>query len=240
MEAAVRRVRDKADCRREPSRSIGRSGVVVLAVLLAGLLGAADANAQCSPLAVMKNFKRLWISPAALSPPPRDITSALTTPVWKTIAVGTADTLALRNALSAARCGVGELAEQILWRPAFSLSPARMDVDLVKLSAADLGFRGRAVPLAKIYAQAQVLGFQLASAEIGPQLRLQYFDQPIGEFLHIGMEPIRTWTGEPVILVVANGGEGMILIGQDGDTEAEIPVTSRFVFVRRRDFAARN
>ena len=236
----MRRVRDKDPCRRQPSRAIGRSVVVVLAVVLAGLLGATEVNAQCSPLAVMKNFKRLWISPAALSPPPRDITSAVATPVWKTIAVGTADTLALRNALSDARCGVGDLAEQILWRPAFSLSPARMDVDLVKVSAADLGFRGRAVPLAKIYSQAQKLGFQLASPEIGPQLRLQYFDQPIGEFLHIGMEPIRTWTGEPVILVVANGGEGMILIGQDGDTEAEIPVTSRFVFVRRRDFAARN
>lgn len=239
MEAAVGRVGDRDHCRRRPSRSIRRC-VVALAVALAGVLGATDANAQCSPLSVMKNFKRLWIGRAALAPPPRDITSAQTTPVWKTIVVGTADTLGLRNALSAARCGVGDLAEQILWRPAFSFSPARMDVDLVKLSAADLGFRGRTASLGKIYAQAQQLGFQLASAEIGPQLRLQYFDQPIGEFLHIGMEPIRTWTGEPVILVVANGGEGMILIGQDGDTEAEIPVTSRFVFVRRRDFAARN
>jgi len=237
MEAAVRRVGDHDHCRRQRSRSFRRC---VVALALAGVLGATEATAQCSPLSVMKNFKRLWRGPAALAPPPRDITSALTTPVWKTIAVGTADTLGLRNALSAARCGVGDLAEQILWRPAFSLSPARRDVDLVKLSAADLGFRGRTASLAKIYAQAQKLGFQLASPEIGPQLRLQYFDQPIGEFLHIGMEPIRTWTGEPVILVVANGGEGMILIGQDGDTEAEIPVTSRFVFVRRRDFAARN
>jgi hypothetical protein len=46
------------------------------------------------------------------------------------------------------------------------------------------------------------------------------------------MEPIRTWAGEPVIFTVANGGAGFILIGQDGYDDMEIPVTSRFVFVR--------
>ncbi len=84
----------------------------------------------------------------------------------------------------------------------------------------------------EIYARAQQLGFGLAAAEIGPQLRLQYLDQPVGEFLIIGMAPIRTWNGEPVILTVANGGAGLILIGQDGSAEAQIPVASRFLFVR--------
>jgi hypothetical protein len=228
----VRRVFDQGQ---RPGR---RNGCIALTLLALLASGAADANAQCSPRSVMQNFKRLWVAPATLTPPPRDITSAATTPVWKTISIGTtASTLVLRDALATARCGVGDLAEQILWRPAFSLSPARIDVDLVSVSAADLGFRGRTAPLAGIYAQAKKLGFELAAAEIGPQLRLQYFFQPIGEFLHIAMEPIRTWTGEPVIFVVGNGGEGLILIGQDGDAEAEIPVTSRFVFVRRRDFA---
>ena len=72
----------------------------------------------------------------------------------------------------------------------------------------------------------------IARPEIGPQLRIQYFDQPMGEFLAIGMEPIRTWNGEPIILNVANGGAGLILIAQDGRPEAEVPVTSRFVFER--------
>jgi hypothetical protein len=83
-----------------------------------------------------------------------------------------------------------------------------------------------------LYARAQRLGFGLAAAEVGPQLRLQYFDQPIGEFLIIGMEPIRTWKGERVILTVANGGAGLILIGQDGSADAQISVASRFLFVR--------
>ncbi len=81
------------------------------------------------------------------------------------------------------------------------------------------------------------LGFGLAAAEVGPQLRRQYFDQPIGEFLIIGMEPIRTWTGAPVILNVANGGAGLIVIGQDGSADARISVSSRFAFVRTNEAA---
>ena len=51
------------------------------------------------------------------------------------------------------------------------------------------------------------------------------------------MEPIKTWNGEPVILTVANGGAGLILIGQDGSADAEIPVVSRFLFVRSNEAA---
>ena len=103
------------------------------------------------------------------------------------------------------------------------------------MSAAELGFQTETAPLADIYARAQQLGFGLAAAEVAPQLRLQYFDQPMGEFLIIAMEPIKTWMGEPVILTVANGGAGLILIGQDGSADAEIPVTSRFLFVRSNE-----
>lgn len=105
------------------------------------------------------------------------------------------------------------------------------------MSAAELGFKTDTASLADIFARAKQLGFGLAAAEVGPQLRLQYFDQPIGEFLIIGMEPIRTWTGTPVILNVANGGAGLILIGQDGSADAQISVASRFVFVRTNEGA---
>jgi hypothetical protein len=105
------------------------------------------------------------------------------------------------------------------------------------VSPAELDFQTDTASLANIYARAQQLGFALAGAEVGPQLRLQYFDQPIGEFLLIGMEPIKTWKGEPVILTVANGGAGLILIGQDGSADAQISVVSRFLFVRSNEAA---
>ncbi|WP_433994613.1 hypothetical protein [Bradyrhizobium lablabi] len=110
-------------------------------------------------------------------------------------------------------------------------------MELFAVSAAELGFQTDTASLADIYARAQQLGFGLAAAAVAPHLRLQYFDQPIGEFLIIGMEPIKTWKGEPVILTVANGGAGLILIGQDGSADAEIPVASRFLFVRSNEAA---
>ena len=100
------------------------------------------------------------------------------------------------------------------------------------MSAAELGFQTDTASLADIYARALQLGFQLAAAEVAPQLRLQYFDQPIGEFLIIGMEPIKTWEGQPIILTVANGGAGLVIIGQDGSADAQISVVSRFLFAR--------
>jgi len=127
--------------------------------------------------------------------PPILVRSAAAAPVWRTIAIGTfANSFALRNALDAAGCGIGDLAQEILARPAFTLRTARTEVELIAVSAAELGFQTDTVSLADIYARAQQLGFGLAAAEVAPQLRLQYFDQPMGEFL-IGMEPIKTWKG---------------------------------------------
>ncbi|WP_334529598.1 hypothetical protein [Bradyrhizobium sp. AZCC 2230] len=161
------------------------------------------------------------------------VTSVSDVAEWKTISIGTfPDTFALLTALSAIRCGVGNLAAEALARPAFTLSGTRTAVTLLTVTAADLGFKGETVRLRQIYELARQLGFGLAPPEIAPQPRLQYLDQPVGEFLVIGMNPIRTWAGEEVILTVANGGAGLILIGQDGRADAEIPVTSRFVFLR--------
>jgi hypothetical protein len=129
-------------------------------------------------------------------------------------------------------CGVGDSAGEILALPAFIISHTKADVELFAVSAAELGFKTEIASLEQIYARAQQLGFGLAAAEIAPQLRLQYLDQPIGEFLIIGMEPIKKWKGDPVILTVANGGAGLILVGQDGSADAEISTVSRFLFVR--------
>jgi hypothetical protein len=200
------------------------------------VLFASEASAQCAARDVLKNHLALRKTPSA-DRPPIPVRSADAVPVWKTIKVGTfANSLALRNALDAAGCSIGDQAEEILARPAFTVSAAKTDVALVAVSAAELGFQTDTVSLADIYARAQQLGFGLAAAEVAPQLRLQYFDQPFGEFL-VGMEPIKTWKGEPVILTVANGGAGLVLIGQDGRADAAIPVASRFLFVRSNEAA---
>jgi hypothetical protein len=97
------------------------------------------------------------------------------------------------------------------------------------------GLGAESVSIRDIYSRAEQFGLGLAPAEVGPALRLHYFDQPIGEFLHVGMKPITTWTGEPGIFVVANGGARLILIGQNGGADTQMPASSAFLFVRPRE-----
>jgi hypothetical protein len=238
--AADRTAGKEIDCYAIPHCSIGwrQGGILFIAMLGIAciVLFASDAGAQCSARDVLQNQLALKKTPSAKMPPIL-VRSAVAVPVWKTITVGTfANSFALRDALDAAGCGGNSIAE-ILARSSFILSGTKTDVELVAVSAAELGFQTDTASLASIYARAQQLGFGLAAPEVAPQLRLQYFDQPIGEFLIIGMEPIKTWNGEPIILTVANGGAGLILIGQDGSADAEIPVVSRFLFVRSKEAA---
>lgn len=195
------------------------------------VLFANEASAQCSARDVLKNRLALKAAVPAHTPS-MPIKSAFAVPVWRRITTGTfANSFALLSALDAAGCVIGNSAEEILARPAFTVGTSKTTVELFAVSAAELGFQTATAPLADIYARAQQFGFALAAAEVAPQLRLQYFDQPMGELI-IGMEPIKTWSGEPFILVLANGGAGLVLIGRDGSADAEIPVASRFLFVR--------
>jgi hypothetical protein len=51
------------------------------------------------------------------------------------------------------------------------------------------------VSLHDIYARAVALGFELCPAEVGPTLRLNYLDQPLGEFLRIAMQSVSRYDG---------------------------------------------
>jgi hypothetical protein len=215
-----------------------RGGAYPVAMLCTAciVLLATEANAQCTARDVLRNHLTLRKTPSAIEPP-IPIRHAITVPAWKTITVGTfANSFALLNALDAAGCSIGDSAAEILARPAFTVSATKTSVELVAVSVAELGFQTDVVRLADVYARARQLGFGLAAAEVAPQLRLQYLDQPLGEFV-IAMDPIRTCKGEPVILTVANFGAGLILIGRDGSADAQIPVASRFLFVRSNEAA---
>jgi hypothetical protein len=157
---------------------------------------------------------------------------ATDTPIWRTTTLGTYTTIdAVRNALDVKRIHVGDTAKEILDRPAFKLSKTKLDARLVVLAVSELGFDERGASLADIYARARQLGLKLCPAEVGPQLRLQYLRQPLGEFLHIAMEPIAGDGGEPADLTVANGGAGLILVGGEARPNLIMPSVMRFVFV---------
>jgi hypothetical protein len=183
------------------------------------------------------------VSPTRTSP------IASETQVWKTITVGGSKGVnAVRQAMETAPCpvAIGDDADEILGRPSFPFIKQPVELDLVALSVFELGFGDQdpridvelgasvEVSLRDIYARAVSLGFELSPAEVGPALRLQYLDQPHGEFLQIAMNPVARYTGELIRFRVAKAGFGLLLLGSDGDLATTVPGAFRFVFVRPR------
>jgi hypothetical protein len=162
-------------------------------------------------------------------------------PVWKRITLGTHKGVnGVRDALDAHNIRVGESADEILGRPAFRFSRIMTPLDLVVLNAVDLGFAKGSQSLADIYRRAREIGLELCPPEAAPQLRLEYLNQPIGEFLHVAMPPVATYVGDLVDLTIGNGGAGLILIGGDGSPDLMLHSSVKFVFVRPTRIALPN
>lgn len=83
---------------------------------------------------------------------------------------------------------IGSWADDVLKSSNFTLSLQKRRIDLVRVTPQDLGFQNGAYRK-DIYTRAIEHGLKLCPLEVGPQLRLQYPDQPKRESLQIGMEP---------------------------------------------------
>jgi hypothetical protein len=150
--------------------------------------------------------------------------------IWRTTVLGFHKGVdRYRDALDAAKMKIGDAADEILGRPAFLYAKEKTEVELTVVSAADLGVESEAA-LADVYKQTKQFGLALCPAEVGPQLRLDYRDEPRGESLNIAMEPVATYGGEPTILSLVNFGSGLALVGSNGRSDFMVPRYSRFVF----------
>jgi hypothetical protein len=149
---------------------------------------------------------------------------------WRTTTIGSYKGVnAYRNALDAAKIKIGDAADEILGRPAFRYVREKTEVELAVVSAAELGVESES-SLADFYNRARQLGLMLCPAEVAPQLRLDYRDQPFGETLIIAMEPVNTYSGEPTILSLVNWGSGLALLGGTGRSDFMVHPYLRFVF----------
>jgi hypothetical protein len=201
-----------------------------------------QSQAQC-PIPLEARALAVYAAVKQSQAPP----TALETPIWKTITVGGSKGVnAVRAAMEAAPCSIwiSDEADEILGRPAFPFIRTPVELDLVVLSVFELGFGDQAsrnnselgfrdqASLHDIYTRALSLGFELCPAEVGPALRLNYLDQPLGEFLHIAMKPVARYTGELVHFTVGGGGAGLLLVGGNGDPDVMHLGVVRLVFVR--------
>jgi hypothetical protein len=108
-------------------------------------------------------------------------------------------------------------------------------VNLVLTTVSDLGFGENGASLGDVYARASQLGLAPCPAEAGPILRLAYPDQPLGEYLHIAMEPVARFDGRPTHFTVAKGLAGWLLLGDDVRSDLVMASDVRVVFVRPRE-----
>ena len=149
--------------------------------------------------------------------------------VWKTINVGGTTTEELLKSIveereSKEKNEVGNWARDITTKPAFVISSTRSQVGLVVLTPANLGFtvqpRTDAFMTKEFCAEwsAKYLDgyvIELCEGEDGPQLRLQYQDQPTGEILWMAMKGITSSGGGPRVFRVERRGGGLRWLSAD-------------------------
>jgi hypothetical protein len=155
--------------------------------------------------------------------------------IWKTIKLGTLKNVEeIRQALKASGNSIGDWANDIIGKPAFTVSETEQDVELVNVSVLELGFKQGAC-YADICKRAFELGLDLCPAEVGPQLRLQWKDQPKGTFVVVAMEAITASGGCLGVFFVKRSDVGEQYLNADrGNADVVWDSVVRFLFLRRK------
>ena len=203
-----------------------RAGLAVLALALILATSSARSGTSC----------QAFVAPSKLQSGTQ-AKSAAEIPIWKTITLGAyREPNAVRSTLDHSPCpiGLGDSVDEAIGRPAFPFTKTKLELDLVVISVADLGFPRRRRIYPDIYKRASAIGLEFCPADLGPALRLIYLDQPRGEFLHIAMRPVALYNGELVDFTLGNDGNRLLLVGGDGRPELVLPGTVRFIFVKPR------
>jgi len=125
---------------------------------------------------------------------------------------------------------VSSWAEDIMAKLEFIVATKEMNQKLIILSVADLGFKDGA-KIKDIYERAKKLGLELCPPEVGPQLRLQYSDQPIGEWVLTAMKPIIDSDGYLYVWYVSRDGDESWLNASRGGPDDSYFSNLRFAFV---------
>jgi hypothetical protein len=135
--------------------------------------------------------------------------------------------------LEAAGINISDYAKDMLLSKEFVPGKDREEATLVRLTVADLGFRTSATT-DQIYERAQALGLELCPADTGPNYRLQNRNQPLNEWISIGMKPIAARDGYPDVFSVERRGGGLWLDSDWARSTDEWSPDSKFAFRFRK------
>jgi hypothetical protein len=143
----------------------------------------------------------------------------------------------LQEELEATQINIGGSAESMLKnKKEFIATPESEEMTMIRLTVAGLGFKSSATT-DQIYKRAEELGLELCPSDVGPTLRLQYQNQPLGEWLYIGMKQIAGSDGDPYVFRLGRSGGGLWLgDGWAGPSDGWGP-DDEFVFRLRKSEA---
>lgn len=153
-------------------------------------------------------------------------------PMFQKITLSVYDNVAkLRKAIADSGNNISDYGEDLLAK--MSLVKESIELELVCVSVKDLGLKSGATTK-QIYDRANQLGLDLCPAQVGPELRLAYQDQPGGEWLLVAMTPITDRDGYPLVFHVERHDDGRRWLystyARPGDAWRD---GCRWVFVRR-------
>jgi hypothetical protein len=158
---------------------------------------------------------------------------------WKTVKLGlykSADEY--RAVIKSKNWHIGPLAETMLDEIDFEVAAESREVELVALTIADLGFTFNLqyedcydARYTKIFDRAMKLGLQPCPAEVGPNLRVAYIDQPYGEWIIVATKP--NSKADSGLFEVVHDGDTW-LYAHTADPEHTWLPHNKFVFARPR------
>ena len=112
--------------------------------------------------------------------------------------------------MEAAHINISDYAKSMMENRDFVPGKNREEATLIRLTVADLGFKTSATT-DQIYERAQILGLELCPPDTGPNYRLKYKNQPLNEWVRIGMKQIADSDGDPRVFYLVRSGGGLWL-----------------------------
>ncbi|HVN26300.1 MAG TPA: hypothetical protein VMT99_01435 [Candidatus Paceibacterota bacterium] len=151
---------------------------------------------------------------------------------WKSVLIGASKSVDdLSKTLENKGFKISDWTSDLLKRT--PLAKTLTEIELVLVSVADLGFTER-TDLYAFYNRAKEFGLDLVPAEVGPQLRLVYSNQPMGEHLFIGMEPIADSNADLSVFLLAHLENGKLLSTRSSWNPKILLTETLWVFARRK------
>ena len=135
--------------------------------------------------------------------------------------------------MEAAHINISDYAKSMMENPDFVTGKNKEEATLIRLTVADLGFKTSATT-DQIYERAQTLGLELCPPDTGPNYRLKYKDQPLNEWVRIGMKQIADSDGNPSVFRLERGDDGLWLLNPWARPDREWLPDGEFVFRLRK------